>query len=370
MAEAGSKIDVVSDFSYASRNEKYNRAYLQWRKTNRGKYMYTYSGNPNEIVYVEGKTVTKPSAAASERSALTRCSEIIGMALLVYLVTEIAGGTILLAILRLANIDVRLDFLSFSMGGSQWGVALTRAIAVLLKYSIPTIALRKYCKLSSPVAFPLAIGGMPDNIAVFGLAMITAAIYSITANSAGVEMAQQIFQYKDSAAVISYGVFEVLIGSLFAEMFLRGAVLPLLRQFGDWFAIWMTALAALLFPGRMYDRLSGFLLGLAAGYLLVQTGSITKCVLLRSLYTTLIYARLIPLYTNQSMPLWQFALMLFSIGTISVAVYVRIRRDSLRLRNRKTMLSSRQKFLTAMQTVTTMPWFAVSLLIALFQMFY
>lgn len=363
-------IDVIEDFIYDSANQQYNRDYLHWRRHTKEAFIYRFTDNIKENVYTAGGSGQRQSAAQAEEKSLVRCGELIGAVLLVFLVIEVIGETLLVGILTLFRIDIRLDFLTLTMNGSQWAVVGVRALITVLKYSIPAAILVRFCKMPQAIYVPAMPGALPESIAAAAAGMVIAGIYSLTAQNEGVEMAQLLFTYKDLAAVAAYGMFETLIGSILSEIFLRGGVLTLLRQFGDPFAIAVTAMIAFLFPNALPNRISEALIGLAAGYLLIRSGSIFKCVLLRITYAGLSYARLIVIYANHQMRLWEYALLLISFGTLTLAFFITVRHEHIRLHNRKTALSAPKKWLALAQSITMLPWAAVSLLLIPLQLFY
>ena len=370
MAEPQNKLDVVADFSYESENPDYNRAYKQWRRTNKAPYMYRYSGNPNEITYVDGNAVPARDAALTERTALTHCATLIGLGLLAYLVCELVGGTLLVGILRLCGAEVGLDFLSLSVRGEQWAVTAVRVSINVMKYLLPAVLLLRLGKLPRRAAVPVRLCGLPETVIAVGAAAGIAGIYTLTAQDAGVNLAQEIFSVPSRTGVMAYGLFDVLAVSALSELLLRGSVLPLLRQFGDSFAIGMTAAAGFLFPNSLPDRISELLIGLASGYLLLRSGSFLKCVLLRAICSALCYARIILIYATGRFPAWQYAMLLLSFGAVLCLFYVRLRKEHIRLKNRDTQLSETRKFITITQCVTVLPWAGLSFLLMLFQVFF
>ena len=367
---ADSHINVVEDFSYSSRNHTYNSDYLIWRRHTKGAFIYRFSDNQNENVYVDGDAVAPVTAVNAERNALMQCSQIIGLALLLFLLIAVIGGSVLIAVLRLFHIDIRLDFLSLQMDGSQWACVAVKSITAVLKYLLPSLLLLRVCKLPRRIVFPLSVGALQELLAAAGAGMLIAGIYSLTSNSLGVASAQDLFSYKDMAAILSYGVFDVLIVSTLAELLLRGCIFPVLRQFGDPFAVLMTALIAALFPNATANRFAELLIGLAAGYLFLRAGSIFKCILIRVIFSVLSYSRLVLVYATGAMPLWEYALLLISMGILVIALYVRSKSNRYAMENRKTALPMPEKAAVMLQSVTMMPWAAASLLVALLQIFY
>lgn len=363
------RTDVIENYEYASENPKYNAAFLDWRRQTKAAHIYRYTDYQNESVFVTGNASAPPNAELAERGALMRCGELIGAALLLFLISELVGGSLLIALLRLFHIDIRLDFLLLTMDGSQWARCAVRMIVVILKYLLPSLLIMQSCKIPKQLAMPLRFGALPESLIAIGAGMIISGIYSVLSNAEGVMRAEELFSYKDMTAIFTYGIFQAVIASFLAELFLRGCLFTLLRQFGDPFAILCIAAAAFLAPNTMPDRVSELLLGFACGYLLARSGSILKCVLVRFIFTVLSYARLVVIYTSHKLQLWEYALLLISLGVLICALYARYRKEKIRLMNRKTLLPISQKLSAVTLSVTMLPWVATSALLTLVQLF-
>ena len=357
--------DVVEDFICNSENPRYNRDYRLWRRHTKTPFIYRYAGDSGENVYVEGGTAVHEDAEEAERHALMHCSMLIGFVMLVYLVIYLLGGTVLNTVLRLFGADVHMDFLTFS-----WSETGAHVLLNFLKYAVPATILLRSAKIPKRVALPVHFAAPPELFAAFGMGMVIAGIHCLTARQADVELSQRLYTYKSGLAVLFYGAVEVLVMPVLAELLMRGGIFQLLRQFGDGFAIVSTAAISFLCPNTLPDRISLLLIGLACSYLLMRSGSIVKCVLLRAVYGALVYAKLVLVYANDLMPLWQYTLLLFAVGTLLSAAFVRVRRNELKPDNACTALGMYQKLQAATQTVTTLPWLAVSAILTLLQLFY
>ena len=79
------RIDVIEDFEYNSENPQYNQDYLQWRRHTKGPFLFQFSDNSREHVYVDGAPSASMNAALAERQALMNCSTVLGIALLISL---------------------------------------------------------------------------------------------------------------------------------------------------------------------------------------------------------------------------------------------------------------------------------------------
>lgn len=364
------QIDVVAEFAYDSRNPQYNADYRHWRKNTDAPYIYRYCGNPQERVYVEGNAITRRTPAAAERKALAYASEKLGLALLIYLVCELLGGSALIWLLRQFGVQIRLDFFTVRMGGSQWGVTCVRALAAILKFGAAYAILQHCFHLPFRLRCPIRFGGLPEYILGIGLGMGCAAIYCIldAFTQQGLETAQALFTYKDTLAVLTYGVFDALVISLMSELLLRGMLLPILRQFGDLFAVVTVAGISFLFPNNLPDRCGEFCVGLAAGYLMLKSGSIEKCVLMRVVYSMLCTSRLVLLYSDTPrMSLQRMMILLLLSLIIGSGFYLLTRPNQRLLANRDSHLSAGRKLLVLAETVTLLPWLCLSALLLLIQ---
>ena len=362
--------DVVEEFKYDSCNEQYNMAYLQWRRHADTKIAFRFSDNSLENMYVSGTAAAKQNGGMAEREALMRCGLAVGGALLLFFICEFAGNSLMTGVLRLMGIYIRSDFLQLPKSESQWAVVVGRSIVTLVKYLLPAVFLIRFGKLPRKVFAPVVRSGIPELLAGIGAGMIIAGFYCCIAQRNGVETAQTVFSYENTGAIAAYGVFNMVIVSVLAELFLHGTILTLLRQFGDPFAIIATSVIAFLFPNDIPDRVGELLIGLTAAYLLLRSGSMINCIILRIVYTGLNYARLVAVYTGNTFRLWEYVLLLISLGTLALMCYVMKHRHQLRLSNRKIILTEYQKYMALVQTVTMLPWLAVSVLLAMVQVFY
>ena len=357
------RVDIVEDFEYNSENEQYNQDYRHWRRHTKGAFMFRFSDNSREHVYVEGAPGNSMGAALAERQAILNLSIRIGIALLVFLISEVLGSSLLIAVMRMFHIPISINFLTYQMDGNQWAATGVRVLCLVLKYCLPTAILARMCRLPQSVYIPASLGAIPEFIGGVGAGMIIAAVYSLAAIPTSVQLSQRLFSYKELPAIATYGVFDALAVSVRAELVFRGALLPLLRQFGDPFAVLVTALIGFLCPNALPERLCELLIGLAAGYLMIRSGSLLKCAVLRIVYSALKYARLGLVYASEEIRLWQYIGILMAVGALLILFYIHIRRTALPLRNRRTFLPMNQKIYYLTQSVPMLPWLAVSLLL-------
>lgn len=367
------QIDVVSDFKYDSENDEYNLDYRNWRQNTQSPYVYRYTDDPHEQIFVEGKGETKLTPIAAERTVLTRVSEIVGMSLLIFLVCEMVGGLLMLWLMQSIGVDIHLDFLSFGMNGSQWSVMLTRALVAILKFGTTYLIIQGRFQLPRSVRVPSHAGGIPEVLLAVGLAMAAACVYCVvdSATGGGRILADKMYDYKNAAAVVAYALFDMFVISLMNELLFRGLMLPVLRQFGDRFAVFAIATIAFLLPNSLPERVGEFCVGLGASYLLIKGGSIIKCVVLHIIYSALTYSRLVLVYgEGATMSLPRFLIIMALTVLIGCAGYCLLRNKTRSISNKGSYLPGDMKILAFAETVSMLPWICISILLMIVEMFY
>lgn len=364
-------IDAAEDFIYNSRNPKYNEQYRSWRKTTDSPYLFRFVQDPRERSYIEGTGFASISASAAEQRTLRHVSEVIGFALLLLLLVQLGGGSLIVWVLQLLGLDIRLDFLTLSMKGSQWLVIAVRVLVMLLQYGGALMIANRFFRIPTKIRVPVTIRAFPETIGAVGCAMLCAAVFCTLDHLGGhgAESAQQLFSYKNATALMVYGIFDMLVVSLLHELLMRGTLLPMLRQFGDGFAICTVAAMGFLFPNTTPWRVGMFLIGLTSGYFLVKGGSFLNCAVMHTIYHALIYARLILVYHDGAVatPL-QYITILATMGVLAVISYCITRYGKLKPANTETYLPLSKKIMTLCESFTTLPWLAFSVLLAVAQL--
>ena len=202
-------VDVVRDFVYDSENRRYNEAHRSWRSRTHGSFLYRYRDDSRETSHTVGRRRAADNAAGAECIALHRSSERIGLALLLCFCLEMIGGSLLVWVLGSFGFDIRLDFLSLSMRGSQWTTAAVRILLNMMKFGIPALLMIRLFRLPRRVCVPLRFGSAPELTAAAGFGMLSAAVFALLDRTNGVLLAERVFEYKNAAAVLAYGIFEV-----------------------------------------------------------------------------------------------------------------------------------------------------------------
>lgn len=160
--------------------------------------------------------------------------------------------------------------------------------------------------------------------------------------------------------VLSTAVFPALL----EEFMLRGALLGVLRRFGDGFAIIASSLVFAVMHASLIQFAFAFLVGIALGHVTVKSGSIWLAVIIHAAnnFLSVIFS-FIDIYfgsNTQSVVFYVFLLMVF---VISIFATVKISEDKeiLRLENAKTQATEAKK----LGWFISSPWMVVAVCAAL-----
>lgn len=367
---ADEHIDVIADFVYDSENDGYNRENRLWRQKTEAPFIYRVAANRQERSYVAGSAQARGNVPVAERSALMSSYDFIGIVLMFYLACELLFSALLAWGFHIFSFDVELDFLSFTLSGDFWLVCGIRTFVNLLKYGLPLLLAVRFFKLPEGLRMPLSVGSVPEFFGSVGFGMLIGLISGLTDGEPSALGAAGVFTYTDTSAILTCAVVDVTFGTLLAEMLLRGALMPVLRQFGDVFAVLTMALCGFLLPNDLSGRLKEMLLGLTCGYLLLKSGSLLHCMIVRAVCATVNYARVILVYANDSVSLRTFTSNIFLFGALFSLIYLLLRVSGLGLSNRRSWLKLREKWSIAMQSPSMLVWLCCCVLSLLLRALY
>ena len=106
--------------------------------------------------------------------------------------------------------------------------------------------------------------------------------------SLGVEFFNSFETPESVPALVVYAINMTLIPAVFEEIAFRGILMQSLRRFGDSFALVVSALLFSLVHQIPVNMPNAFLMGLAIGYFVLFTGSVTTGIVIHLIYNTLV----------------------------------------------------------------------------------
>ncbi|MBR3421691.1 MAG: CPBP family intramembrane metalloprotease [Ruminococcus sp.] len=325
-------VNVIDEFDYSTQNDAYNEKFKKWRRNKDNHCAFNYSANKNEKVYIESKGFVAHSVEEAEKDSLTHIFYIIGIAALIWAVTEDAVSKLGISLLSLLGLNIHTNFFNSSVYGGSIEIVTALIAVSVLKIVVPSIYAHIRFKLPRKVEF---MGRMNNSLALVGAISMTLIVCTaMSLPTAYSSESKEIYDYFrsidadlyvwDQKEFLMYTIFDVIIMSVLSEMFFRGAMFAALRQFGDPFAIVMTALTAGLLTQDFRAMPITILVSLVAGYGMVSSGTMFTAISVSIVYKMYSLALLI-LETDRTekMPLTRniFMMIALAVGIVGFIVF-------------------------------------------------
>ena len=282
-------IDIVGDFDYSTQNNLYNDKFIRWRKRSGNPFSFRFEMNKKETVYVDGRGFLSSSPTVAELDTLSRIFYVIGIACLIWVCIENIIGRFAISGLGMLGFNIHNNFFSTMIYGGSSEIVSMILIIGCLKILIPTAFLHRRFQLPGGVEFMASMndpGGMISAIAASFIVCTAVSLPSAYSN----ETREILHYFKnlnadvelwDQTDFVLYIVFDLIILPFLSELFFRGAMFAVLRQFGDAFAIIMTSLTAAMLTQDLREFPIIFIISIVASYGMLRSGTIFTAVAVR-----------------------------------------------------------------------------------------
>ena len=330
---------MVEEFDYSTQNESYNRKFRKWRKNKNNPYAFNFSTNKKERIFIDGKGFVSNSPAESEHETISRIFFIIGIAMLLWVTIDNIIGKMIIYFLDITGVNVHTTFFSTSCYGGSIEIVTALIVISLIKICMPAFYIHKKLKMPHKVEFMSTMNHPSELIGAIGLSLAVCTVTNIP--DAYSSSAREIYSYFKSidtdisvwgqAEYVIYTIFDVVIVSVASEVLFRGAIFSALRQFGDAFAIIITAVMASLLTQDFQEMPTVFLISVIASIGMLKSGSIFTAFAVSTVYKMYqLSIVIIEMNTSENMFLIRNLIMtgIFIVGSFT-AIFIYI------VRNRK-----------------------------------
>ncbi|OPZ18058.1 MAG: hypothetical protein BWZ04_02726 [Firmicutes bacterium ADurb.BinA205] len=285
-------IDVVEEYDYDTQYEQYNRYYKNWRKNKQNPFAFNFEMNRRESVYIEGKGFKVPSLLDAESEVIGHIMHVVGIAMLMWVFIDNIIGKAAIQILGHFGIDIHANFLSDGVHGGLKEIVTFFIAVSFLKVLVPAVYMKKVFKVPKEVRFMNVLNHPADLLSAIAMSLAVSVVSTLpniynNTNS-------QLYNYfstidTDVSAwgqteFVVYTIYDIIILSIITELFFHGALFAPLRQFGDFFAIGITAAIAGLLSEDLSELPAAILITLVAGVGMVRSGSIYTAFFVRIIY--------------------------------------------------------------------------------------
>lgn len=341
-AEEKNIINVIDEFDYSTQNEGYNESFRKWRRTKNNPYAYNFEMNKKESVFIDGKGFENRSAAEAETNTITRIMETIGLAMLMWLVTDLFLSKALIQLLDLIGIDVHSTFFSDGIYGGNIEIVATIIATSLMKVCIPAVYLHKMLKMPRKLEFMGTLNRSTEMIKAIAFSLTVSTVICLPSiYSLKTREIYTFFKSIDTdvsvwgqGEFVAYIIFDIIILSILTEALFRGAMFGALRQFGDLFAVIISSVVTGLLTQDLYDMVATILISAVAAIGMLRSGTIVTAFFVRILYKMYRFA-LVIIEVDNSDDMFQkkytFVLAVFLIGTAMAAATFLIERKKPKL---------------------------------------
>lgn len=322
-------IDVVEEYDYDTQYEQYNRYYKNWRKNKQNPFAFNFEMNKRESVYIEGKGFKVPSLLDAESEIINHIMHVVGIAMLMWIFIDSIIGKAAIQILGHFGINIHADFLSDGIHGGPKEIVIFFIAVSFLKVVVPSVYMKKVFDVPKEVRFMNVLNHPADLIRAISLSLAASVVTTLPNiyNSTNQQLYNYFANLDTDVSVwgqtefIVYTIYDIIILSIITELFFHSALFAPLRQFGDFFAIGVTAVIAGLLSQDVSELPATILITLIAGSGMIRSGSIYTAFFVRIVYKMYRLAVvIIETDTSASMDLDRnlFMLVIFvlSIGTI------------------------------------------------------
>ena len=324
-------IDVVEEFDYDTQCEQYNRYFKNWRKKRQNPFAFNFEMNKKESVYIEGKGFRVPSVEDAESEVIGRIMHITGIAMLMWIFIDNILGKAVIEFLDRLGVNIHCNLLTSTIygGGTEKAAVIIGISAV--KLLIPAIYLKIKLKMPKEVRFMNVMNHPGELIRSIAMSLAVGTVTCLPGlyNSSTSQVYNYFMKLETDittwgqAEFTVYTIYEIIIVSVFTGLFYNGAVFSALRQFGDGFAVGVTALVAGLLSQDVFEMPAEVLITVIAGCGMLRSGSIYTAFFVRIVYKMyMLSITMIEVNTSRDMFLDRnfFILSVFVISMITVGM--------------------------------------------------
>ena len=373
--------NIARERTYQNQNEEYDEAYFNWCNDDTNQYSFNYIHDSREHSYMAGRGFIKHGADTAEQATLHNCLRLLGAVMLVMLMFEVINYYLSVYLNNGASCNAVYYSERDELGGTPFSACLIAAGINLMKYLLGIFIYLRRTRLPRKVALPkgnsTATGLFNFNAIVIMLMIVVIGrlsngLLSMIFSRAKVDSIYvYMFDCPDTAAVIVSMVYNCLLLPVLCEIFFRGLVLQSFRQFGDSFAVVVSAVACgLSFYDITYIGYS-ILCSVVIGVFTVRSGSIVTAILMHTVTSTvnymLIYAGLLNPSTGRSLSIAVYML----ICAAALTVYSKLNSNkawSFNIERNESELPFTKKVELMLSSNTVALWFVGAIVVTILTM--
>lgn len=349
-------------------DKEFSGSYRRWRLDNKGRYGFFYNDIKNEYTYQDGRGFIRDIPEYSEKCVLSNVNRAISCIMIVYLLLNTLITFIFPALLSdTFGVNIGVDYTRNNYYGDETTFIIYKYITGILKKLVPISLLGMITGMPLNIMIPIKT----SNKELFSTA-IPAALFIAAAGSVMMIPLKNIFSYMhagldlnlpisaDSSNMTLLIILSVLIVPVLSEIFVHGACLQLLRQFGDGYALMITSLITAVSSDDIRLVLFFFMISLAIGYFTLRTGSVITAIVMRITVSGFFYVQsflgTIEDERMSSILVTLLILICLVMGLIFIIHFLIVNNHKVSLPLKQTYLSTYEKMMSFFTTPSVILW--------------
>ncbi|MBR4622151.1 MAG: CPBP family intramembrane metalloprotease [Ruminococcus sp.] len=282
-------IDVAKRHKYYNQSREYQKKYQQWRTAKNNPYGYNFVRDSREHAYVDGEGFIDNTGIDEEKNVLLNCFRLLGVAMLIMAAVCVVKIIVMKILFGYDNGGRMYYSMVDSKSALSIQAAYTLTILNLLEYFLPLFFLNATTHLPLKVAIPIKRTKMSVLLSVVLVMMLLLAVGRLVNMFMSVALSKLsidslYYDYivvDDPATMLVCGLLQHVVLSVLIEIFYRGYLLQLFRQFGDMFAVLLTSVVSVWMLQDLTQIGYLFIVSFFTGLVTVRTGSIFPACIMR-----------------------------------------------------------------------------------------
>lgn len=269
-------------------DKTYNELFKKWRRQSKGRHGFYYVENTNELTYRDGFGFVKEYPEAAERTALRNVYNILGVTMIIITLMDMLLYYVLPDFFSFIGADIYYDSYVHDFYGNEWLVLGMYFVIEVLKRLLPFLYCYKKLKMPVKVMVPTKISNMPmfraaipTMLLVSGVCAAATGVYEEVLGWFHIIPVEDIHFPQGTSETIVCIIMNVILVPVMSEIYTRGTVLQLLRQFGDGTAVIFSAFLTAMISYNPHQFCYVFISSLVIGYFTIRTGSVVTAVIMR-----------------------------------------------------------------------------------------
>lgn len=358
-----SKKETSDDhLNWRYQDKTYNELFKKWRRQSKDSMGFYYVNNPNELTYRDGYGFVRNYPEAAEAHALRNVFNLIGVTMLLVAALDIVSMYLLPMLLTRLGADIYYDSYTGIYYGNEWLILALNSSFEILKRLLPLLYCYSRLQMPLKVMIPVKVTNKPlfrsaahVMLMVSGTGVVLSEIFRHMLGAVHIQPAEWVRLPEETAPLIVSLVINIIIVPVISEFYTRGAIMQLLRQFGDGFAIIITAVLTAFITYNSHQFCYVFVCSLIIGYFAVRTGSVMTAAIMRVVSRVIFYGLyIIDCYLDPSLGREIAMAVVFlavMVGLISLISLMINHSDKFGMKFSSRYLSFTEKCLTALTSV-------------------